>query len=330
MGARKTEEYLGFKVSEDNLLPFLSPTSPGTNWFDPPPENVTTERGVGRMILQFHQLTEYLLYTQRKFGSIRFLDIGTGNGMLPNLVADYLGADEAVGLDPYEDGEHTTSWAKNTRNGFYSAVKECLSDEYLDINKYKDKIQYEEFYRVPDKIKYRKKKTDWKFEKQFLENYKPSGKFNIIFAKCIDHIHDWESLFGSAFEIAEENSLMIIKHNSYFGFNGAHRYASTYIPWGHVLLKEEEYEVYSQKYHGNRSSKMIDFYYNGLSYKRKTLTHLISILHKSGWLVRSIDKSIGKDMDKKIKLAGGTSRLHESTGNTSEVGLDELLSGELF
>ena len=124
---------------------------------------------------------------------------------------------------------------------------------------------------------------------------------------------------------------MIIKHNSYFGFNGAHRYASTYIPWGHVLLKEEEYEVYSQKYHGNRSSKMIDFYYNGLSYKRKTLTHLISILHKNGWLVRSIDKSIGKDMNKKIKLAGGTSKLHEKAQAIHpEVGLDELLSGRII
>ena len=34
---------------------------------------------------------------------------------------------------------------------------------------------------------------------------------------------------------------MFIKHNSFFSYNGAHRYASTFIPWGHVLLNDKDY-----------------------------------------------------------------------------------------
>ena len=41
---------------------------------------------------------------------------------------------------------------------------------------------------------------------------------------------------------------MLIKHNSFFSYNGAHRYASTFIPWGHVYLNDKEMIKYSKNF----------------------------------------------------------------------------------
>ena len=40
----------------------------------------------------------------------KFLDIGTGNGMIPRGMLALSGIESAVGVDPFLDGEHSTSW----------------------------------------------------------------------------------------------------------------------------------------------------------------------------------------------------------------------------
>lgn len=320
-----------FTVGEDNLLPFLSPTSEGTNWYDPPPEGVVTDRGVGRVLLQFHQLAEYADLVHSKFQDIKFLDIGTGNGMLPNLVADCLGASTAIGLDPYEDGEHKTSWAKQTRETLFDAVSSKISGKSLDFDSYKHLLAYEEFFKRPNAVKLRPQAANWKFEKCFLEEYEPENKFNLLFAKCIDHIHNWDTLFQSAANITETGGLLVIKHNSFFSFNGAHRYASTFIPWGHVLLTEKQYESYAHEFHATRADSMLDFYYQGLSYERKTLSKLLETLIDTGWNVLSVEKSIAKNNSKKIALAGGVEKLMgDALRRYPDIALDELMSGRLI
>ncbi len=320
-----------FDVNEGNLLPFLSPTSAGTNWFDPPPSGVVSERGVGRILLQFHQLAEMTNRVRDQFGAIRFLDIGTGNGLLPNLVSEKLGASVSIGLDPYEDGEHQTSWAKNTRAGLFSKALDRMQGGYLNFEDYDELIGHEEFFKPPAPIKFAEKQGDWIFVKEFLENYQPQSPFNLFFAKCIDHIHDWNSLFLSAANIAEKGALLVIKHNSFFGFNGAHRYASTFVPWGHVVMSEAEYTAYVHEFHAERAEKMLQFYFEGLTFERKPIASLLQILENTGWGVKSIEKSVGKDMELKLNLVGGLNELGAKARlNFPDVGVDELLSGRMF
>ena len=42
-----------------------------------------------------------------------FLDVGTGNGMIPRLMCSLSGLSKSSGADPFLDGEHATSWQKH-------------------------------------------------------------------------------------------------------------------------------------------------------------------------------------------------------------------------
>ena len=129
----------------------------------------------------------------------------------------------------------------------------------------------------------------------------------------------------------EKDSIMFIKHNSFFSYNGAHRYASTFIPWGHVVLNEKKFEKYSKKFHSSRSEKMIDFFYNGLSYPRNTLSELIDIMHKFNWKIVHLEQSNKKDYQSLLKLAGGSKKLiDDARRNYPSITLSEMISDRML
>ena len=112
-----------FKVNAKFLLKTLTPTSKNTNWYDPPPENKITQRQIGRLILQFHQVSNFINQFHDKKKPLKFLDVGTGNGILPELVSKYCKSKISHGIDPYEDGEHKTSWPTGTRPKLMNKIK---------------------------------------------------------------------------------------------------------------------------------------------------------------------------------------------------------------
>ena len=69
--------------------------------------------------------------------NLKFIDIGTGNGILPELISKYCKCKISHGIDPYEDGEHTTSWPTGTRKKLIDRISFFLSQKNLDIAKYK-------------------------------------------------------------------------------------------------------------------------------------------------------------------------------------------------
>ena len=90
------------------LFPFLSPTSPGTQYWVSAPGKLT-ERQIGRICLQVHQLVEKIKKTKNS-NIISFLDIGTGNGFIPRLLPFFTDLEISHGCDPFLDGEHKTSF----------------------------------------------------------------------------------------------------------------------------------------------------------------------------------------------------------------------------
>lgn len=324
-------KFKNFPVDKKNLLPFLTPTSKGTNWYDPPPENVVTSRQIGRILLQFHQVAAAIDEYHNKKIKLNFLDVGTGNGMLPNLIAKYCKSNLSVGMDPYEDGEHQTSWPKGTKKEIVDKIKKILNRKFLTINDYRSLISFEGLSSKPKQIKLFNNNKIWTFKKKFINELPKKRKYNFIFAKCIDHIPDWNNLFFHISNISEKDCTLFIKHNSFFSYNGAHRYASTFIPWGHVLLNEKDYNNYCKKFHKNRYKHMIDFYRNGLSYPRNTLDDLFNILSKNNWKIVHLEQSNKKKYLDQIKLAGGTKKLlNDTKKNFSNLSLSELISDRII
>ena len=323
-------KYLNYNVNKSNIFKFLTPTTKGTKWYEPAPENKLNKRLVGRFLLQFHQVVEEI-HIEKKDTNLKFLDVGTGNGLLPEMISKFFSCSAAVGVDPYEDGEHITSHPKNTRTKILREMNTYIRKNYIDFLDYKKLLKYEGFSKIPSKIFSSKPKKKWRFEKKFIHQLPVNKKYNFIFAKCIDHVPNWNFLFKEITKRSEKNCTMLIKHNSYFSYNGAHRYGSTFIPWGHVLLSEKKYMNYVKKFHPERSKKMIDFYYNGLAFPRYTIDDLKIILLKNKWKISSIDFSINKKADEMLRLAGGANELlKKAKKRFKNISLAELISNRII
>jgi len=206
-----------------------------------------------------------------------------------------------------------------------------LNRKSLSINNYRTFISFEGLSSKPKKIKLFKNNKTWTFKKKFINELPKKRIYNFIFAKCIDHIHDWSNLFFHISNISKKNCTLFIKHNSFFSYNGAHRYASTFIPWGHVLLNEKDYHNYCKKFHKNRYKDMINFYHNGLSYPRNTIDQLITILNNNGWKIKHIEQSNKDNYRSQIKLAGGEKNLlKKAKKNFDSLSLSELISDRII
>jgi len=277
-------------VSDDFLLPFLNPTSPGTNYWDSPPPNnkAVTRRMDGRMLLQMHQFIDLLKRTGIDLDGKMMLDIGTGNGMIPRLALEYTGLRAAVGIDPYLDGEHKTSWAAHDHDALFKELTAFIDNQCpgaLDYEKYADLTEYQDFTLQPAPVPYEKTGAkQFRFEKigaHDLGNLEE--KFDVFYAKAIDHIPDWAGIFDAIRKSAKKDAVVIIKHFSFFSYLGPHRYATTNIPWGHLLLTDKEYKRFAAEFHGHRAEQMVDFYFTGLAYPRTTMSQLTEIARKNGF-----------------------------------------------
>ena len=323
-------KFKNYSFKKKFLLDYLSPTTKGTSWYDSPPPNVVHSRIVGRYALQFHQLAAIIsdLISTKELNKIKFLDVGTGNGILPELISMFYKCDLSHGLDPYEEDEHKTSPRMGTRKFLLQEMIKIVKKNTLNISSYDKLIKHEGFFKSPKNINFRKKsKANWVFLKKHINNLPKKKIYNLIYAKSIDHIANWKALIKNISLRSEKNAYLVIKHNSFFSYNGAHRYASTFIPWGHLVLSEKEYEQYAKKFHKDRSQDMIDFYYKGLSYPRYSIDDLMNILQSNNWEIKSVEHAVNKNFKQQLKLAGGYKKLITDVNkNFKNISLQELSS----
>ena len=301
-----------FPVNEKKyLLNFLTPTSQGTNYWDSPPSGKPNKRQFGRILLQVHQLTFFLKLFKIDLSGKNFLDVGTGNGIIPRLINLFYKVKNSYGIDPYIDGEHITSWQKHNQEKLLNSIIKFSSYKdgnfVLDYKKYKSLLNYEQHQIKPEKIliKKIKKKNNYRFKKISINQViKLNKKFDFIYCKALEHITDTKYFFSKVSENLNQDGVFYLKHRSFFSYLGAHRYASTSIPWGHVLLSENQYKAYCKKFHKNRANKMIEFYFKGLTYPRLTVSDIINLCEKNGMNVKSViyENNIYKNEIKKYVL----------------------------
>jgi hypothetical protein len=275
-------------VSDEYLLPFLSPTSPGTSYWDPPPPGPMTNRQRGRVVLQLHQALSLLHQCGVDLKGKKLLDIGTGNGLIPRLMLEFSELGSAVGEDLYLSGEHTTSWQGHDEDEAFREMRDFILRESpgaLEYARYQGLSGYESHSLAPARLAYRPQpQKSYRFAKIGAHDLAElDERFDLFYAKCIDHIPNWDGIFQAIAAVAEPGAFALIKHNSFFSYLGPHRYATTNIPWGHLLLTDREYERFAREFHAERAEKMIDFYFNGLAYPRTTLSGLLQIAQAHGF-----------------------------------------------
>ena len=320
-------------VDDKYLMPFLSPTTNGTHYRESPPEGQISDRQKGRVLLQIHQILHLFQEYGIELSGKTMLDIGTGNGLVPCLLLELSELGSAVGADPYLDGGHRTSWQTHDHNEGLIEIKTFLDrycGQYIDYNTYKRLLKYENYSMMPGKIPYKKQPSKkYKFEKVGAHELgKINKRFDIMYCKAIEHIQNWDGVFKSAESVANENAILYIKHRSFFSYLGAHRYSSISIPWGHVLLTDREYERYLNLFSPDESQKMKDFYYNGLTYPRVTVSEMVKIARNNNFVPIVLISEPTRYIDSVYKFIDDIDGFWEIIrGNFPDVGTEELFSG---
>lgn len=278
---------------EKYLFPALSKTTKGTNYWDGPPNSEITDNQLGRILLQAHQILDIFKSLDISTKNKNFLDIGTGNGMIPRLMLELSDLSEAVGSDPFLDGEHKTSWQKHDHDKTLMKIRNYIKNNFnseLDYDKYTNLLRYENSTFVPQVVKIPTLKSKrYQFKKLGAHDIDSIGeKFDLIYCKALEHISNLELAFSSIANVAKKNTYFYIKHRSFFSYLGPHRFASIGIPWGHLLLNDEEYKRFVAEFHPNRVNEMCDFYFNDLTYPRKSVSDILIIANRSGFILEGI------------------------------------------
>ncbi len=273
------------------LIDILNPTAKNTKYHETPPNNKISNIQIGRILLQTHQIISLVNSLGYSFKDKNFLDIGCGNGMIPRLISSLTSVKYSYGIDPYLDGEHTTSWPKHNQFKVFTKIIKFLSkDKFLDFTSYKKFLSFENFTLQPktEKIKI-KKNYHYIFKKiSGLNLDKLKIKFDIIYLKSIEHFNQWDKLFNKLKITTNKGALVIFKHRSFYSYLGPHRYSSTTIPWGHLTLSEKDYKKYVNQFHKDRYDEMVNFYYKGLTYPRNTVGDLIKLATANSFCIKYI------------------------------------------
>lgn len=314
------------------LFKILNPTSKGSKYYEPQPKQELTERQIGRILLQCHQFCSIMKSLNINLKGKNLLDIGTGNGLVPKILLNISDIKKATGVDPYLDGEHLSSWQKHSHDNAMIKLKKILKNagSELKYQFYKKKLKFENFSLIPQKI-ILKKKTQGKYNFYQLGAHELKclkKKYDLIYCKAIEHISNWDDMMNNIASISKKKTIIYIKHRSFFSYLGPHRYCSTFIPWGHLLMKDNEIKQYVEKYHKKRKKKFLEFYFKGLTYPRTTVNELLSIAQKRGFFMRAIQIEKPKYSNKTIEYINDVNNFWNIVWkNYPRASAEEILSG---
>ncbi len=320
-------------VDERYLFVALSPTSAGTNYWDPPPPSALNDRQRARILLQTHQIVQAFRLAGVPTAGKHLLDIGTGNGMVPRLLLEISDLGRATGVDPFLDGEHKTSWQPHDHDVELQALRELIARGFggrLDIESYGRFLKHENYALQPEPIDLpRPAAKDYRFSKVGAHDLAElNDRFDLFYCKAIEHIPDWPGVFRSMSQAAAPGAVAYFKHRPFYSYLGPHRYASTDIPWGHVLLNDAEYRRFAHEFHANRAEQMIEFFFSGLSYPRHSVSDMLRIARQHGWVPAMVITEPPRYIDRVLPLIDEVEGFWDIQRQVSpNVGAEELFSG---
>ncbi len=276
-------------VSDSFLLPFLTPTSSGTHFRDSVKEADLFERQHGRVLLQLHQILSFFQSFGIDLKGKSLLDIGTGNGLIPRMLLELTDLKNAVGADPFLDGEHPTSWQKHDHDKAIQDLRVFLEkhcQETIDWKQYNHLLKFENYSLIPAPVpRVQRSEKPYRFAKVGAHDlHQIDQKFDLFYCKAIEHISDWNGVFQSIAAASEKDAVIYLKHRSFFSYLGPHRFASINIPWGHLLLTDKEYKRFVEQFFPDQAAKMINFYFESLTYPRMAVSQMVQVANKHGFI----------------------------------------------
>lgn len=320
-------------VSDRYLTPFLSPTTKGTHFRESAPESEITDRQQGRVLLQIHQILGLLHQFGVDVKGKSMMDIGTGNGLIPRLMLELSELSSAVGVDPYLDAEHMTAWQPHDHDEALAQVRKFIDNHFpdgLDFERYKHLLQYENFSMRPMRVPLKRQPSKkFRFEQLGAHDLgKIDQKFDLFYCKAIEHIHDWPGVFKSIAEASNAGGVIYLKHRSFFSYLGPHRYSTINIPWGHLLLTDSEWDRFVAEQFPEHAPKMREFYYEGLTYPRATVSDMIRIARDAGFVPISVIAEPPRYLDEAARKIEDVPGFWEMVReNHPGVPAEEVLSG---
>jgi len=291
-----TDQNISLPVSEKKyLLPFLTKSSKGTKYYDTPATLKVKKKYFAEKLLQFHQFVDIFNSIGVNLKNKNFLDVGTGNGIIPKALLLTNKVNTATGTDmysPYEHGSAKIPIEDRNFEKFTKYLKKSIIKNKLFYKLYSNDIKETAEKNIfrPDDISVEKfnfkKLRSYQFLKigaQKLE--KINKKFDIIYCKGFEHIHNWKLVLENFNSISKKNSCVYLKIRPFISYLGPHRFATTAIPWGHALLTEKEYKRYVNEFHYERREQMLRDYYDTLSFPRYSTDELIRLFEKKNFIL---------------------------------------------
>ena len=276
------------------LLPMLTKTSIGTKYWEPPqkkPNSNDIKRYLSSKALQLHQFLDISKSLNISFKNKKLLDIGSGNCLITKMLLKFTDLSEAIGADPFDMDEHLL--IPNSKKSDEIILEKFLSKRnyFLKFKNYKSYLAEtaENYSFIPSDYRLKKFKNQKKFNFKKLDANDLellNQKFDIVYCKALEHIPDWKNVFNQISKVTKRNSILYFKHRSFFSYLGPHRYATSGIPWGHLLLNDINYKKYINIFHKDRSKGMKNFFFKGLAYPRFTVSQLIEIASSNGFVMK--------------------------------------------
>ncbi len=318
------------------LLPMLTSTTKGTKYWETPPKGPITKSYMGEKILQIHQFLSLMKELNIDLNKKVILDVGAGNAIISKLLLEFSSIKEIVAADPYERNTHISSWQpeRNDKNfiEIYNLFKK-ISKKKLSFKNYKKILKETAATNtfIPqdikiEKNKHKKKISYFKIDAHNLE--KTRSKFDIIYCKAIEHIPEWKKMFKSFSKVSKKDTIVYFKHRSFFSYLGPHRFSTSGIPWGHVILNDLEFKKYVKKFHPERQKEFLNHYFKGLAWPRYSISDLTKIAQKNNFSLVSIQLETPSYIKEITKFPNEIKNFwHLVKKNYPNVSSEELFSG---